>query len=372
MQICFFVPRCTPDNSHGRYVVELAKRLGIEHVLTVYSGAFWPQLRSLVTCRFLPIPVRPAVLRLASLWVTSAVAMKRRSADIVHVQGADAPVGNIVTAHFCNQVMRNTTNHGVGLRRRLNYSIGAVAEKYCMSKSSTIRVIAVSQTLKNEIEREYGVDPRRVVVIHHGVDAELFHPRNRSQWFALVRSRLGLKTGHFVVLFVGGEYRRKGLVPLLEAVARVPGEVKVLAVGVSPDRTLAQFIRRRGLDNLVIFLDHTDDVESYYAAADCFALPTQYDTFSMATLEAMASGLPVIVSRAAGVTELLRPGYDCLITEEPEDVDLLSQYLVQLASDHSLRRRLGAEARKTAEKHSWDVVAQRTEAVYRQVLASPQ
>ncbi len=370
MRISFFVPRGTPDNRHGRYVIELAKRLSGQHRITVYAGAFWPPIRSLVRCQFLPVPVRPAVARLVALWTASLVVTRRRHADILHIQGADAPVGNVVTAHCCNAVMRTASGHATRLHRRVNYAIGARVEKYCMSKPSTRRIIAVSQRVKDEIEREYSVDAQRIVVIYHGVDAEVFHPRPLQR--VAVRDRLSISPELFLVLFVGGDYRLKGLVPLLEATRRVSGEIRVLAVGVKPDADLARLIRREGLQQLVTFLEHATDVASLYAAADCFALPTRYDTFSLATLEAMASGLPVIVSRAAGVTEILSSDRDCLILEDPNDVGLLAQHITRLMQDETLRSRLGVEARNTAERHSWEEVAKQTLAVYRTTLmASP-
>lgn len=369
MRISFFVPRCTPDNSHGRYVIELAKCLGREHSITVNAGAFWPPLRSVAHWNFLPTPKRPTIARLAALWATSAVAVRRQVADIVHVQGGDAPVANVVTAQFCNAVMPGVADSDQGLYRRFNYAIGAAAEKYSMSKPSTLRIIAISRQVKGDIEREYGVDPRRIVVIPHGVDGVTFHPSQRVHLRIPVRERLGLGRHDFAVLFVGGDFRRKGLVPLLAALRRVPGAVKVIAVGVQPDAALAQLVRHNGLGSLVKFLDNTTDMTSLYAAADCFALPTRYDTFSMATLEAMGSGLPVIVSRAAGVSELLTHNRDCLILEDPNDVEVLAQHLRRLVQDEVLRSGLGVEARKTAERHSWDDVATRTVAVYRETLA---
>lgn len=367
MRISFFVPRCTPDNSHGRYVIELAKRLGKEHPVTVYAGAFWPPLRSSVDCRYLPVPIRPAVARLAALWTASVFVAKRQPADIVHVQGADAPVGNVVTAHFCNKAAR-AANQGVGLYRRFNYAIGAAAENYCMSKPATRRIIAVSQKVKDEIERQYGIEPSKVVVIHHGVDAQAFHPVHRAHWRASVRDRLGLGRDEFVVLFVGGDYRGKGLVPLLKAAGRVPDVVRVLAVAVKPDAALRRLVHQNGLNDLVTFVGVTAEIASMYAAADCFALPTRYDTFSMVTLEAMASGLPVIVSRAAGVSELLSPDCDSLVVEDPDDVDVLAQILERLVRNERLRTSLSAQARSTAERQSWDEVAKRTVAVYHATL----
>lgn len=239
-----------------------------------------------------------------------------------------------------------------------------------MSKASTRRIIAVSHRVKAEIEGAYGVDPRRIIVIPNGVDAEAFHPRHRAGSRAPVRDRLGVTPDEFLILFVGGDYRLKGLVPLLEAAGHIAGAIRVLAVGVQPDAPLVQLVRDKDLHRLVTFLGNTTDVASLYAAADCFALPTRYDTFSLATLEAMASGLPVIVSRAAGVSELLSPGRDCLILENSNDVDALAQGIERLIQDQGLRSRLGVEARKTAERYSWDDVATRTVAVYREALAS--
>jgi len=304
------------------------------------------------------------------MWTASVVAARRQPADIVHIQGADAPIGNVVTAHCCNSVMRVAAGDGARLHRRVNYAIGAGAERYCMTKASTRRIIAVSQRVKGEIEGAYSVAPQRIVVIPNGVDAETFHPRHRAGSRMLVRERLGVTLDQFLVLFVGGDYRLKGLAALLEAARRVARAIRVLAVGVRPDAALVQLVREKDLQRMVTFLGNTTDVASLYAAADCFALPTRYDTFSLATLEAMASGLPVIVSRAAGVSELLSPGRDSLILEDPNDVDALTQGLERLVQDEGLRSRLGVEARKTAERCSWDDVVTRTVAVYREALAS--
>lgn len=369
MRISFFVPRCTPENSHGRYVIELAKRIAIDHSVTVHAGAFWHPMRSIAQCRLLPIPNRPAVARLATLWTASACGISHRLADIVHTQGADAPVGNIVTAQFCNATMKNQGTWA-GFARRINYTIGAAAEKYCMSKRSTERIIAISQQVKAEIELEYGVESRRVTVIHHGVDTEAFHTRHRVAERVPGRKRLGLGPEDFVVLFIGGDYRRKGLLALLQAAKLVGERLKVLAVGVEPDSALRRIVSDGGLADLVSFLGTTGDIAPIYAVADCFALPTVYDTFSMATLEAMACGLPVIVSRAAGVAEILSPDNDSLVLERADDVNLLAQHLTRLMRDRDLRGRLGDQARRTAERHSWDEVAKATLVVYQETTAA--
>ena len=366
MRISFLVPRCTPDNSHGRYIIELAKRFCGEHEVTVHAGAFWAPLRSYVRCHFVPVPNRPAIVRLGGLWMASIIARKRMTGDIVHVNGADAPIGNVVTAQCCNAVMR-TAGHRPGFFRKLNYSIGVPAEKYCLSKATTRRVIAISNKVRNEIVQAYGVNPKKVAVVYHGVDLETFHPSNKLRCRSAVRDRLEIGRERFVILFVGGDYRLKGLLPLLEAAKTLNG-VKVVGVGITPDGALRGTIDQNGYQELVTFVGNTTEIAELYAAADCFVLPTLYDTFSMATLEAMASGLPVIVSRRAGVTELVTHEGDCLVLEDPQDVVAIANGLRRLLKDEALRTRLGTEARNTAEQYSWDRIAERTFQVYREAL----
>src|SRR5262245_40309984 len=253
MRISFLVPRCTPDNSHGNYVDQLARRLRPDHDVTVCSGTLWPPLRSLVRYRFLPIPTRPAIARLASLWVTSTMVRGRHTGEVIHIQGADAPVGNIITAHCCNAAMRAAAGQGARLQRKMNYAIGAVVERFCMSRSSTQRIIAVSHKVKGEIEREYAIKPERITVIPLGVDMETFHPNNRHHWRKQVRNEFGVGKSEFVVLFVGGDYRLKGLVPLLEAVRRLETKIRVLAVGTWPDSAFLDLLQRKGLRQFVTF-----------------------------------------------------------------------------------------------------------------------
>jgi UDP-glucose:(heptosyl)LPS alpha-1,3-glucosyltransferase len=224
--------------------------------------------------------------------------------------------------------------------------------------------------LKNEIVHHYGVEAGKTVVIHHGVDTEAFHPRNRSRWREGIRSAYGVRSGESVALFVGGDYRRKGLTTLVKAVRRLPS-VKVFAVGVKPDGELHSISKANGLEDRIIFLPGTEHVAQFYAAADFFVLPTSYDTFSLATLEAMASGLPVVVSSGAGVSEILNQNSDCLLLDDPTNVEELGYSLGRLLHETGLKEHLGSEARSTAERHSWERVVEETVRVYEDTADSP-
>jgi UDP-glucose:(heptosyl)LPS alpha-1,3-glucosyltransferase len=358
MRIAFCLPRCQPDNSHGRYVIELARRMAHSHAVTIYAGSIWRELPPSIASHRLLVPNRPALARISALWVSSFVGVRWRDYDIVHVQSADAPIGNVITAHFCNRAAVADGDNAPAWS--LNSRLGALAERYCLTRPSARVVIAVSQALKAEIQRFYRVDPVKVAVIHPGIDLHRFHPVNRERWRREVRRSLRLNSDDFVVLFVGGDRERKGFPQLLQAARAAARPMTILVVGAKRPAEMHQ--------PRVVFAGATADPAPFYAAADCFALPTRYDTFSLATLEAMASGLPVIVCRAAGVSELLTDGHDAMILGRPDDVDLLATWLARLASDEALRGRIGDNARRTAEQHSWDRVVDETLAAYRRAL----
>ncbi len=122
------------------------------------------------------------------------------------------------------------------------------------------------------------------------------------------------------------------------------------------------------IEDRVIFTGQTSGGWRYYAASDVYLLPSLYEPFGLSILEAMASGLPVLVSRDCGAAELIHDGVDGLLIQEPRDVTELSTKLGALLKDADLRTRLGRQARRTALKYPWDRVARGTEEVYERVL----
>jgi UDP-glucose:(heptosyl)LPS alpha-1,3-glucosyltransferase len=119
----------------------------------------------------------------------------------------------------------------------------------------------------------------------------------------------------------------------------------------------------------VRFAGAVADVERYYAAADLFALPTRFDPFANATLEAMASGLPVITSAQNGAAEVLTSGIDGLVLQRADDPAALAAAIRSLASEER-RRAMGARARATALVHPWEGQIQATLEVYARVTDS--
>jgi len=105
-----------------------------------------------------------------------------------------------------------------------------------------------------------------------------------------------------------------------------------------------------------------------YGAADLCVLPTVHEPFGLPTLEAMASGVAVIVSRCAGVAEIITDGVDGVLLDEPSDARELAGKMGPLLLDPDLRGKLGEHARKTAAKLDWSEIASRVEDIYRTLV----
>ena len=158
-------------------------------------------------------------------------------------------------------------------------------------------IIANSNMVKSNIIKHYSVPAEKIHLLYNGVDLERFTPVNKEKWRRQVRNSLTLRPDAKLVLFVGSGFMRKGLQVLLEAVSLMKdNEIRVLVIGKGPVHKFKAKAERYGIEGRIIFLGPQKEIEKYYFAADLFVLPTIYDPFSNATLEAMASGLPVITT----------------------------------------------------------------------------
>lgn len=193
-----------------------------------------------------------------------------------------------------------------------------------------------------------GVDAERVTVLPMGVDAGRFRPPTATER-AAARVSFGIPPDAFVVGFVGAHGPRKGLPAALDALALAqPGE-HLLAVGAHRGGQWVRVAEERRLP--VTMPGRVEDVRDAYWASDVFAHPSRYDAFGMSVLEAMACGLPVVVSRDAGSHEIVRDA-GFVLTE-------VSSYAVRAAidalrADPGRRVAMGMRAREIAREHTWD------------------
>ena len=231
------------------------------------------------------------------------------------------------------------------------------------------RVLAISEPVKADLIRTYGVPEPAIRVIPDGVDIARFHPDLRQAHRSAVRAARGIPESAPCALFVGNGFRRKGLDTLLQAMARLPDRHwHLLVVGGDSDLTRYRTLAARlGLAGRIVFAGSQPEPDPFYGAADLLVLPAVQEAFGNVVLEALASGLPAIVSRAAGSAALLRDGLEAGVLEDPRSADELAMRIGKVfegTADGAFAR----TARRVAELFSVETNTSRVEALLEEVL----
>jgi L-malate glycosyltransferase len=230
--------------------------------------------------------------------------------------------------------------------------------------------IAVSEQVKDSLVQVIGPIQDKIVVICNGVDLKRY---SRPVDKALVRSRLGLDAQAFLIIMVGTLREPKGHCYMIEAmselVSRHPN-MHALFVG---DGELREELRaqaaRLGLVEHIHFLGNRSDVPDLLAASDLFALPSLWEGLSMALLEAMASGLPIVASAVSGTVQVMLPDETGLLVP-PKDVPKLVEAIEQLLSNPTRAQSMGTAARQRVEtEFSAEKQAGEHLALYRRLLS---
>ena len=214
-------------------------------------------------------------------------------------------------------------------------------------------ILAVSDEVKRELASTYSVPAVRIKVIYNGVDHERFDPALREKFRESVRRQWQIPSEAFMVLFVGSGFRRKGLDRLLE-IWNAPAlkDVYLLVVGEDARRDRYIAWAQRQAPGRIVFTGRQSDIEQYYAAADLVALLAVQEAFGNVVLEALASGLPVVVSSTVGAAEVLKGNLASGIVADPRDPTEIVEKIVSMLP-RSRDPRLRIEARKLGEDYSW-------------------
>ena len=241
------------------------------------------------------------------------------------------------------------------------------AEKRMFESPRLRAVICNSNMVKEEVRRHFGVTDSKLHVIYNGVDLAAFNPALRGEWRARKRRELGIADEAMVFLFVGSGFARKGLPQLLRAMTGVRG-AHLIVVG--EDRELALMQSRVGnlkLAGRVHFAGAQKDVKPWYGMADCFVLPTLYDPFPNAALEAMACGLPLVTTLQCGAAEFVESGVEGYICRDALDVVELARCL-NLAAAPGQAQRMGSAARRKVEPFGLEGMAQQLTQLYADLM----
>ena len=241
------------------------------------------------------------------------------------------------------------------LHRRLYYGLIRGLES-CIYRRKQVHLAGVSGMVIAQLGAHFG--RHDAVSIRNGVDIKRFEPQARLQRRSAARADLDLAPETFVLLIIGNDWRNKGLQTLIEALDICRDlTTKLLVVGNDAVKPFDATIQRLGLPDRIRFLTPSQDVMKFYAAADAYAGPSLKDAYGLPVIEAMASGLPVIASLNAGVSEIIKDGLNGLLLRSATNAEELAGLIRRLVDNPSLREQLSENAVNTARQCTLDDTA---------------
>jgi UDP-glucose:(heptosyl)LPS alpha-1,3-glucosyltransferase len=231
------------------------------------------------------------------------------------------------------------------LKSSLNQKIQQWIAEYPIRNRKYKRIVAISGMIRDHMGKHFGLKPDDFQVVYNGVDTMRFRPLDDAGGLANGATRR--------ILFSAGNFRLKGLFPLLQALGELAKERRdfhLTVLGRGRKERYLSLIGELDVGDLVTFLGETAHPERIYAQSHILAHPTYYDACSLTTMEAMAAGLPTITTRWNGASALvsLKEGY---VLNEPADVAGLTSALRDLCDDDR-RREMGRNARAKLETYT--------------------
>lgn len=348
-------------------MAELASRFSREHEVHVFANKWEKSNGDNIVFHWVPAITWRELTKVLS-FIVPATFMAPKGFDIIHSQGLCGVRHDLTTTHFIqtawiNELRRRGSN--LGFATFLWEKIVAPLEKYALGPSCSRAVIGISKSVISDLNTEYGIKDN-IHLIYHGVDLQKFHPSGKIKFRSDVRQSLNISSSEFMALFVGN--LKKGASAAIRAISLVPGAKLVLVSG-SNNSDEKKVAAEQKVEDRVLWISKSREVEKYFAAADCFVFPTVYEPFGMVISEAMASGIPVITSRSAGAAELIEDGVSGWLVDEPWDFNFIANKMNELKNKPEYCEAMGNNARKAVEKYSWDLCATETMKLYQSIIS---
>lgn len=366
-KIAVVVPKYGLVGGGERFVSELTSRLARNDEFEIHVFANrWVSNSNRIKFHKVPAIKFPRFLRpLAFAWFVKRK-IDRMNFDLVHTHHW------IFNADIFS--LHGTSHAGwvreVRKKRRslFDFAMSAVEQRAFKAGGQSV-FLPVSTIAMEAFHREYETLPGHWQVMHPGVDVAHFATPDRFACRAEIRGRYGIGAADTLLLFVGMNFEVKGLDTIMAALAKAriakpESKIRLLVVGKGDEAKYGKMARSMGIAEAVIFAGtQVEGLERYYRAADMFIMLSEFDTFGMVVLEAMAAGLPVIVSPNVGAKDLVEEGINGFILPTLKDVDAAADRIVRLTVDEG-RSAMGAAAAQTATSHDWDRLAEKMGRLY--------
>ena len=372
MKVCLVTHSVLKGDGQGRVNYEVVlEAICRGHNVTILASSISPNLQQHPQITWVPISVKglpTALLRelFFSYQTADWLRQHRHQFDVIKVNGAitSAPA-DINAVHFVHSSWLRSPAHTARQSRNFYGAyqwfytwLNALWEKQAFRRAKLI--VAVSQKVKQELV-EAGILADKIRVILNGADLEEFRPGqgDRAQWQL---------PKHILIALFAGDIRsnRKNLDTVLEALLHVP-TLHLAVAGATEGSPYPDRVKALGLSQRVHFLGHRRDLPELMRTVDFFVFPSRYEPFGMVVIEAMASGLPVIVASTAGVAEIISP--ECgVVLANSEDKEGLVEAFKVLTDNAELRSRMGQAVRQVAEQHCWRSKAERYVTIFEEFV----
>ena len=376
LKIAVLIRRFILTGGAERYAVEVTRRLARRHDVSVFAQEWSFDGKEKITFHKIPRPFkRPSFLnQLVFSFFT------RRSLDdsfdIVHthervcrfdVLTVHCPCFRSVVTRYRSPLKRFFAWLSVALSlRKLSY---LWLEKRQFSQKGKRLWIAVSENVKKNVQANYPLPDECFEIVYPGVDSRLTTREDITENRKRLRSKLGIGKEALVILFVGTEFKRKGLDALLEGFSLLPrSNIKLVIAGEGKPERYLSAAKELGIEKDIIFLGLVEKIEEAYALSDVYILPTLSDPAGMAPLEAMMCGVSAVIScdKYAGIAECIKDK-EAIILDNPHDPEEIADSLKRLL-DKDIRKKLAKKGRLLAERMTWEKTAADTHSVYQKVL----
>jgi UDP-glucose:(heptosyl)LPS alpha-1,3-glucosyltransferase len=326
----------------------------------------------------LPMVQHPKWLQLPSFDLSVRRSLVAGGADLIHVHNPQFRGGDVYTAHSCNAAhIAGRRAEAKPLQRVLSHAwpphlSGNWCERaaYRPDDARPLPIVAaVSHQVAGELRDFVGVPEGNLTVTHPGVDIVQFRPLSEEE-----RAERSLPSpahpGHQLrLVFVGYEFDRKGIAPILDAMGRLgPGVVHLDVLGQDNPAPYLARAASLGISEDVHFHGHVQQPQQLIARADALVLASVYEAFPLVVMEALACGTPVIASRESNAGEIVRPEVTGMLYGPARSADQLARTLTAFIAARARWPEMRRSARSAAENRTWDKAWEETKLVYDEAL----
>ena len=378
LKIAVLIRRFVSTGGVERYALEVTQRLVPQHDVHVFAQEWSFQGKSTISFHKIPKwPAKPSWLNQVFFsYFTRKTAWD--GFDIVHSHEkvTDFDVMTIHSPCFRSYISREKSPlKKMLIRASVPFSprkLGWLAlEKKQFTNNSNKIFVAVSEMVKKDVQANYPIPDERFRIAYPGVDISMKKDIDAGTDRKQLRAELGLAQDDMIVLFVGTEFKRKGLDALLGALSMTHISKLRLVVaggGGGKMKEYRNLVNRMGLTGRVIFLGLVENVERLYALSDVYVLPTLSDPYGMAPMEAMLCGVPVALSSSeyCGAAEHIK-NQEALIIKDPRNPKGIADALCKLMHEN-FRDEMGRKGRTLAENLTWEKTTASTISAYAEAL----